>query len=277
MKERLRALLREPLVHFLIAGFCLFVIFLVRGNAVDPTSRTITIGEAEVTQLVAGWEQTWQREPNPAEINGLIQDSIKEEIYYREGLRLGLDKDDTVIRRRIRSKMEALTSARIDAARPDEKTLQIWLATHAARYAKGASYSFDQVYVGGNDPAQTLARARTMLNALRGGADWSRLGDPISLPRSVDGQDRDRLIATFGSEFPGKLDPRQIGVWQGPVQSGFGLHLVRLRAFTPGTAPVLAEVRQQVENDWRSDTRQRREDEAFKALLDSYTIRIEKP
>lgn len=277
MKARLRALLREPLVHFLIAGFGLFVFFLVRGTAVDPESRTITVGEAEVTQLVAGWQQTWQRPPTAQEIDGLIRDSIKEEIYYREGLRLGLDKDDTVVRRRIRSKMESLTSARVEAAEPDDKTLQAWLTANAARYANGARYSFDQVYIGGNDPAQTRVRAQATMAQLRGGADWSRLGDAISLPRSVEDQDREQLIAVFGTEFPGKLDTRQLGVWQGPVPSGFGLHLVRLRVTKPGAAPVLGDIRQQVENDWRADTREKREDESFKALLGGYTIRIAKP
>jgi hypothetical protein len=274
---RMRAVLREPLVHFLIAGFCLFLFFLVRGTAVDPQSRTISVNEADVTQLVAGWEQTWQRPPTPAELDGLIRDHIKEEVYYREGLRLGLDKDDTVIRRRIRSKMEFLTDARIDAAVPNDATLQAWLAHNPQKYAPEARYSFDQVYLGGSDAAALQARAKSLLAELRRGTDWSRLGDAISLPRSVESLDRERVAATFGADFVAGLEKMAQGDWQGPVQSGFGLHLVRLRKLATGAAPKLADVRQQVENDWRADSREKREAEAYKALLDSYTIRIEKP
>ena len=102
----MRGLLREPLVHFLAAGLLVFVIASWRGASVDPSDRTITIDEDRVTWLVSQFERTWQRSPSPPEIDQLIRDYVKEEVYYREGLRMGLDQDDPIIRRRLRSKME---------------------------------------------------------------------------------------------------------------------------------------------------------------------------
>ncbi len=275
--KTLRVLLREPLVHFLLAGLLLFAFFLWRGSEVDPESRTITVSEAQVTRLVAGWQQTWQRPPTPAELDGLIRDHIREEVLYREGMRLGLDKDDTVVRRRIRSKMEFLVDARTEAQPPSDAELQAWLERNPHRYAAESRYSFDQIYLG--EGPEAARRAEGLVNQLRQGADWLRLGSAISLPPSLENEPRDRIAAEFGGDFAKALDGIKApsDQWTAPLQSGFGLHLVRLRQRESSGTPKLADVRQQVENDWRADTKARRGDEAFKALLDNYTIRIEKP
>lgn len=279
VRKALGGMLREPLVHFLIAGFMLFVFFAWRGSEVDPESRTITVSEPQVTKLVAGWQQTWQRPPTPQELDGLIRDHIREEVLYREGLRLGLDKDDTVVRRRIRSKMEFLVDARTEAQLPDDAQLQVWLDRNPQKYAAETLYSLDQIYIGGNDAAAAARRARKMADDLRRGADWEGLGDAISLPRSVENETRDRLAAGFGSAFVDALDGLKLpqGQWSPPLASGFGLHLVRLRKRESSGKPRLADVREQVANDWRAQTKTRRGDQAYQTLLDHYTIRIDKP
>ena len=279
MRKALGGMLREPLVHFLIAGFMLFLFFAWRGSEVDPASRTIAVSEAQVTKLVAGWQQTWQRPPTPQELDGLIRDHIREEILYREGLRLGLDQDDTVVRRRIRSKMEFLVDARTEAQPPGNAELQAWLDRNPAKYAAETRYSLDQIYIGGNDATAAARRARQMAEDLRRGAEWTQLGDAISLPRSVENETRDRLAAGFGSNFVDGLDGLKLplGQWSPPLASGFGLHLVRLRKLESSGKPMLAEVREQVANDWRAETKTRRGDQAYQALLDQYTIRIDRP
>ncbi len=266
-----RALMREPLVHFLLAGFAVFLLSLWRGDPVDPSSRTIVITEDQVARLSAGWEQTWRRPPDQGEIDALIRDYIKEEIYYREARRLGLDEDDGVIRRRLRSKMEFLAGAQVENARPDDLTLQAWLDKHPARFATDAAYSFDQIYLGSD------GNARAILKALSMDMDWQRQGEAISLPKLLENAQRTEVERTFGEAFAKTLATLPSGRWTGPVESGFGQHLVRVRkAQTPST-PRLAEVRQAVENDWRSVTYQRREADAYQALLNGYTIRISRP
>jgi hypothetical protein len=277
LKDRLLAARGEPLVHFMIIGLLLFGFFALRGETVDPESRTITISEPKVEQLVAGFAQTWQRPPTPAEIDGLIRDHIKDEVYYREGLRLGLDQDDLIIRRRIRSKMEFLASSEAENARPDDASLQAILDRNPQKYAADVRYSFDQIYVSAQDEATGRARAGQILTRLNSGAQWEGLGDTISLPRSLDGADRPRIARDFGDEFAAALTGLKSGVWAGPVVSGFGFHLVRVRAVQSSAKPSLADVRQQVENDWRTATIREREGKAYQALLDSYTIKIAKP
>ena len=270
VREKLKSLLREPFVQFLLGGLLLFLFFAARGTAVDPADRRITITETEVARLTGLWVQTWRRPPTQAEIDGLIRDAIKEDIYYREAMRLGLDKDDPVIRRRLRSKMEFLATAEAEAATPSEAILQAWLDGHSARYATGAGFAFEQVYAGSD-----VARAASLLKQLQGGAEAGGLGDPLSVPRHMDA-DQPAITREFGDGFATALTKLPIGEWSGPVQSGFGLHLVRVNSVRLGRKAALVDVRQQVENDWRSASREEREARAYQALLDGYDIRIEK-
>lgn len=277
LPDQLRAALKEPLVHFLLAGLALFLIFAWRGSAVDPESRTITITQEQVERLAANWAQTWQRPPSQTEIDGLIRDFVKEEVYYREGLRLGLDQDDPLIRRRIRSKMEFLAMSELEADVPADATLQALLDKNPQAYAADARYSFDQIYLAAQDETAARNRAAQILASLNKGADWQALGDAISLPRSPETADPKRIASDFGEDFAAALVNIKQGQWTGPIASGFGLHLVRIRAVQASTRPRLADVRQRLENDWRAQTAKEREAKAYQTLLDSYTIKIAKP
>jgi peptidyl-prolyl cis-trans isomerase C len=270
MREWCRAAIKEPLVHFLVGGLAVFLIFAIRGEEADPESRRIIITTEMAGKLAARFEQTMQRQPTPAEMDGIIRDHIREEIYYREAMRLGLDADDDVIRRRLRSKMEYLARAEAEAATPDDATLQAWLNRNAARYAPDAIYSFDQIFLGNGD-------AKAVLGQLARGADWQELGESISLPKSAEATGRSEVARDFGNIFADALSGLKQGQWAGPVPSGFGQHLVRVRKVLVTTTPRLADIRQRVENDWRSETAASREAKAYQALLDGYTIAIEKP
>ena len=272
-----RTILREPLLHFLIAGLAIFGFSAWRGEAVDPASRTIMINAEQVENLTTRWAQTWQRPPTGAEIDGMIRDYIKEEVYYREAKRLGLDDDDAIIRRRLRSKMEFLAGAEIENAAPSDATLQAWLDKNPAKYAADARYSFDQIYLTANDVDAARNRATTLLARLNKGGNWQTLGDSISLPPSLEDAAKANVAREFGDGFAASLAAQKIGGWAGPVASGFGLHLVRLRAVKTSDKPNLTQVRQTVENDWRAATLADREAKAYQALLDGYTIRIAKP
>jgi peptidyl-prolyl cis-trans isomerase C len=266
----MRAWLREPLVHFLLAGLAVFAFSAWRGEAVDPAGRAIEIDAAQVGVLAERFVQTWQRAPSAGELDGLIRDHIKEEVYYREALRLGLEADDAIIRRRLRAKMEYLATAQAENAAADDATLQRYLEANATRYAEGARVSFDQIYVGEGDAAAVKA-------TLARGGDWQKLGAPISLARSVEDADRRQIAREFGAGFAEALAGVKAGEWTGPVASGFGQHLVRVRAVSKGKPPALSQVRQRVENDWRAETAKAREAKAYQALLDGYTITIAKP
>ncbi len=269
LRENAGRLVREPLVHFLVAGA---LIFAVWGGGGDVADRTITVTEAQVRGLAEQWEQQWHRQPTPAEIDGLIRDLVKDEVYYREAVRMGLDKDDIIIRRRMRSKMEFLVAAQAENETPTDTALQRWLDGHRRDYATNPMLSFDQVYVGSD-----AARAAVALANIVKGADPARFALPLSVPAALDDAPSGDIDRQFGDGFAKAVAALPPGGWAGPVASGFGQHLVRLRKLVPGAVPPLAAVRKAVENDWREANRTTRENAAYQALLDGYTIRIAKP
>ena len=277
LADRLRPLMREPLIHFLLAGGLVFAVAIWRGVSVDPADRTITIDTERVGLLARQFEQTWQRSPNPAEIDQLIRDYVKEEIYYREALRLGLDQDDPIIRRRLRTKMEFLAASEVENAVATDAELQAWLDTHKARYAEGSRYSFEQIYLGPANASGARDQAARALARVKAGADPSALAVPISLPTAKDAAPLDAIANDFGDDFAKALPKLPVGQWTGPVLSGFGVHLVRVIKDVPGRPVRLADVRQRVENDWRESTLEDRQARAYQALLDGYRVRISKP
>jgi peptidyl-prolyl cis-trans isomerase C len=267
-----RGWLGEPLVHFLFGGALVFAFFAWRGEAVDPESRSIIVTVDTAGQLAARFEQTMQRAPTPAEMDGMIRDYIREEVYYREAIRLGLDADDSVIRRRLRSKMEYLARAQAEAAVPRDAELQAWLDMNPPRYAADGQYSFDQIFlgIGPEEEEPTIVK-------LRFGNDWQALGKPITLPKRIERAGLVEVERQFGSQFAGALVKLKKDEWSQAIQSGFGYHLVRVREVSAATQPKLADVRQRVENDWRAATAKAREAKAYQLLLDGYDIKIEKP
>jgi peptidyl-prolyl cis-trans isomerase C len=267
LRARATLVLREPLVHFLAAGLLLFAVAGPDGNAVD---QTITVSEDQVNQLVSQWEQSWKRPPTANEIDGLIRDYVKDEVYYREGIRLGLDNNDPLVRRRMRSKLEFMSTAETDA--PSDAALEAWLNKNNGRYVSDPVYDVDQIFLGQNG-----AQADALLAKLRSGADPAVLGEVISLPRTLTATSKAEIARQFGDDFATALAAITPGAWTGPVESGFGAHLVRVRKVTAPKRPALNDVRKAVENDWRNANRQSREAEAFQAMLNRYDVTIERP
>jgi peptidyl-prolyl cis-trans isomerase C len=268
MRSRLLSLVREPLVHFLLAGALVFAFF--GGAPTTASDRVITISEPQIKVLTEQWIATWKRTPTSAEMDGLIRDYIKDEVYYREALALGLDQDDIMIRRRLRSKFEFLVAAQSEAETPSDAMLQAWLDAHKDRYVNPPNLSFDQVFVGDGNGARAFAQ-------LRAGADANDVRQSLSVPVALDEAPAEDIDHQFGNGFAAALAKQPLGVWSGPIASGFGTHIVRVRKRGQATTPPLAQIRQAVENDWRQANRVAREAKAYQTLLDGYEIKIAKP
>ena len=276
----LKRLLREPLVHFLLLGGLLFLYFEWRGSG-GPTSSRIVITPGLVEHLASGFGRTWQRPPTDAELKGLIDDYVKEEIATREAVGMGLDRDDTIIRRRLRQKLEFLVEDASSSSPPTDAELEAWLQKHPQSFRAEPQLAFRQVYVSperrgasaGKDAEKLLARLRA-----RGkDAATDGLGDASMLPSEQPLVPLREVARSFGDDFAQELMKIEPGRWTGPVESPYGLHLVLVQERVAGAAPELAEVRPVVEREVLAERRKRDLDTLYERLLVKYTVTIEKP
>ncbi|MCZ6915655.1 MAG: peptidylprolyl isomerase [Gemmatimonadetes bacterium] len=276
----MKKLLKEPLLHFLALGAVLFAIGILRGDAAQPSNNRIAITPGVVERLLEGFRLTWQRPPTEDEFRGLLQDYLKEEVLYREALVMGLDRDDQIIRRRMRQKLEFLTADLVESIEPTDEDLQAHLDANPNLYRQETRISFTQVFFQERpDAEQPRSSALSMLQYLRTtpDADPEVLGDPFMYPAAHrDMLERD-LLSVFGEEFTAQIVELPVGEWSGPVTSAFGLHVARGDALESGRLSELHEVRNAVYRDLVSERVREAEQGYFEGLLSQYTVTMEWP
>ncbi len=254
---------REPLVHFLGLGAVIWAVLAWQGEPVDPASRAIAVTAEDRARLALQWERTLRRAPTDAELDALTEQFIREEVLYREAMRLGLDQDDAVLRKRLAGKMDYLAASMAETASASDAALQDWLNQHPERFASDVRYTFDQRW---------FAEREAALAAMNG-ADPA--GEVISLPPSLTDASGREVEQRFGAAFRKSLDGAKLGeAWTGPVASGFGWHLIRVRARQTSEVPPLSAIRDAVEADWRTQTSAARKEEAYRLLRESYRITV---
>lgn len=273
----MKKLLREPLLHFLLIGAALFAVFeMVNDRSPGNSDNHIVVSAGRIAQLENIFTKTWQRSPTAEEIKGLVDDFILEEIYYRQAVAIGIDRDDTVIRRRLRQKFEFLTDDMAAAAIPGVEELASYLAAHPDIFMRDTTYTFEQVYINADRPGVDLeSKVASKLSALRDGKTVE--GDSGLLPTFFNQIPRRVVDSNFGSDFSTRLDLLPLKGWHGPIESGLGLHLIRMGTRGEGTLPELAEIRPIVEREWAHDKRLETRRIINEQLLNDYEVVIEWP
>ncbi len=279
--HRLRDWSRDPLLQYLVIGLVLAVGFWWsqgRGAAAND-ARRIDVGAAEIQWLHRNWQARWQRPPTEAELRGLVDHFVRQEVLYRTGTAMGLDRGDEVIRRRVQQKLELMTEDVAALVQPTEAQLQIFLDEHAADYAVAERRSFTQIYFNLDERGREgLDAAGALLVELRGDPAAARtddLGDRFMLGSRFAGLSPIAVAREFGAEFSEALFSLAPGGWEGPVYSGFGLHLVRIESVEPGRTPTLDEVRDKVLRDHQVASGDRARDEIYATLAREYVITID--
>jgi len=267
-------LLRDPLVHFLGIGLLLFGFYALVMPA-DTCGEKIVISRAIVEDLKAQHAKLWNRQPSPQELQGLIDSRVTDEILYREGLAKGLDRDDAVIKRRVRQKYELIAEEE-DSVAPTEADLDAYLAANPAKFRAAPVVTFAQVMVPADGTAAELgARAEALKTRLAQGADPARAGQSTLLPARVEAQALDLVARDFGELFAVALASAPEGKWLGPVPSAYGLHLVRIDRRVPAEIPPLAAIRRDVQREWENDRRVKARETRLAVLRTRYEVAIE--
>jgi hypothetical protein len=273
--------LREPLVHFLLLGAAMFVISGLVSEDHGGRPGHIIVTQGTIDNLAATFARTWQRPPADQELEGLIRDYIREEVLYREALALGLDRDDTIIRRRLRLKLEFVSEDVAAQAEPRDEELHAYLQAHPEAFAIEPRFTFQQVYLDprrrGAHLAHDVDRLLAELQQLGHDGNFAALGDVFLLPHQFDSLSATEARKAFGDTFVAGLSTLTPGQWQGPVPSGYGVHLVYVSERTPARIPELAEVRDTVRREWANAQRLEANETFFRSLLQRYTVTIEPP
>jgi hypothetical protein len=274
------ALLREPLLQFLVLGAALFGLFHLADGRKAEAPTKIVISSARVANLADGFARTWQRPPSKEELQGLVDDYIRDEVFYREGRAAGLDRDDVIIRRRVRQKMEFLAED-LSVPEPTDEQLAGYLASNPERFRTEDHLTFRQVFLSATRRAGTIdSDSRQLANALAGAdasVEAAALGDPFLLGEAFHAVSQNDVASLFGDGFARGIFVMQQHRWQGPISSSFGQHFVYISERIPGNLPPLDAVRPAVRREWSNARRLEAEQKLYGSLRARYEIVVETP
>jgi len=277
----MKRILKEPLLHFLLLGAAIFVAYSLASKRSSAEPGKIVITQGRIEHLATGFAKTWQRPPTEQEMEGVIRDYVREEVFCREAVALGLDQDDTVIRRRLRQKMEFVSDDIAAQTEPTDADLNAYLQAHADTFRVEQRFTFQQVYLNpqkhGDKLAQDAAQLLAQLNQTGDKVDASALGDSFLLEHQFAAMPASEIAKQFGEKFAAKLGGLASGEWLGPIESGYGLHLVFISERTEGRLPALAEVRDVVRREWDNARRLDANEKFYQELLKRYTVTIDEP
>ena len=280
--DRVRRLLHEPIVHFLAAGFVLFGLSALLGESfgVGDDRRRIEVSAGRIRQLRDTWTRQRGAPPTRAQLDRLIEDFIREEVLYREAIASGLDQGDTIVRRRLAQKVEFLAQSVASTVEPSDGELQAFFEAHSERYVVPEQAGFEHVYFSrdrrGGGAEEAARGALALLAAGPAAADAAALGDRFMLQRAYPPQTRDQIRDLFGPRFAARVFELPPDAWTGPVESSYGMHLVRVRRRVPARLPALAEVRGAVARDLGEQRLRSAADEYYARLRARFEITIDR-
>ncbi len=271
--------LKDPLTHFLLLGAALFVVYGWIGNDPDGSgerspNEPVRITDQDVAWLSENWSRQWHRPPTREELRGLVTSLVKEELLAREAREMGLEVNDTIIRRRLAQKLEFLIDDTSIAVQPTDAELEALLAASPDRFRSDPRVTFEHLYFSRDRRADALGDAKSALELLEPSAslDSIEVGDPMLMDAVVSDAEQRIVAREFGDDFAAAVVVLEPGVWSGPIESGLGIHLVRLIEVTPGDVPPFDRIRDGVLDAWRAARRVEENDRYLALLVEKYGI-----
>jgi parvulin-like peptidyl-prolyl isomerase len=276
---RLKQWLREPLLHFLLIGAALFVVYraLNPSPAADAPSNLIKLTQDDLAQMSIAWLAQGRPAPTLEQMRNLVELRVREEILYREGLALGLDKGDTIIKRRLAQKMEFLAEDVSTLAEPTTEELKAWFASNAQRFALAPRVSFRHLYFSSDRRGERAgeAAAQALQELIGKPSDWAgaaALADPFMFQDYYGDRSFDDMAKLFGPNFARALLQLRPGSWQGPIASGYGWHLIWADSLTPSRVPAFEEIEPEVKAEWVAEQRAQAKRRAYEAMRTRYQV-----
>ena len=281
MIEKLKQLVREPLVHFLLIGAGIYGIYGTLGVSEDGDGeRTVIVTAGDIQALSDQWTRMWNRQPTERELAGVIRDHVRVQILYREAVAMGLDAGDQVIERRLAQKVMMLSRGLITPEEPSDEALQAWYGENPDAFRQPDLYTITHIYFDRDSRGDSATDdARATLDKLQAletlPPDYSDYGDRFMLRNYYPSRTEMDLSKLFGSGFVEQIVDLEPGEWQGPVVSGYGMHLVLINDVSRSVAPDFEVVRGQIRDRWMAEQIQDLSDRFIDSLISRYDIVVE--
>jgi hypothetical protein len=279
--EKLKKLVREPLVHFLLIGAGIYGLYGILGSSPDDEDeRTIIVSSGVIKAMSDQWTGQRLRPPTEEELAGMIRDHIRTQVLYREAVAMGLGNGDTVIERRLAQRLELLTQSLIKPEEPSEEELRAWYKENEKKFKQPDLYSLFQVYFNPDKRgAATLDDAKAALAKLElfaeVPADIASFGDRLMPQSYYQDQTEAGLSRVFGQGFVDEVIKLEPGVWHGPVLSGYGPHLVYVTEVSRTPAPDFSAFAEQAKEGWTAEKAKELSERFIENLIADYEITIE--
>ena len=271
--------LGEPLLHFLLIGAALFAGYAALNHAPNDqkVGRRIVLSENDLSQMTITILAQGRPAPTLEQMRNLLESKIREEVLYREALAMGLDKDDVIVKRRMLQKMDFLAEDLSDLREPSREELQAWFKENAQRFAYPPRITFHHLYFSFDRHRLKTEEAASMaLKQIAGkpadSSEAAALADPFMFRDYYADRSPDQVGSEFGNKFEQSVFGLKPGAWQGPIESGFGWHLVFVESLTPSRVPEFLEVESQVKSEWIKDQRAEFKRKAYEAMKARYEI-----
>ncbi len=274
MKMSIKNLWREPLVHFLLIGAAIFLFYDLTRDSGSEAPNRIVVNSGQVEQLAANFKRTWMRPATEGELTALVENHVREEVFYREALAMGLDQNDPLVRRRMRMKLEFILEDLSTQDVTDEE-LTAFLQKHPDKFRSEAQVSFQQVFLNPDKRKDLANDAKKLLASLNGGVAPETVGDPTLVPADYSLATQSEIARSFGDRFAQDAIKLEPGDWMGPVYSAYGGHLLKVSERIDAHQPDLADIRSLVEREYRVQQRKEQKDLAYHQLREGYEVTIE--
>ena len=268
--------IKEPLVHFLLIGLG---IFLVYGwvSAEESYDNKIIIDDSHLAHLVSIFELQWNRPPTEEELQNILEKYLQQEIFYREALKMNLDHNDEVVKRRLAQKMEFLSddlSALVDP--PTDEKLQTYYQQNKDKYQVPYQYSFKQVVFTKDRHKDPQAAALEALDQYGSGQvdAMHDHGDRLSIRYQFDNFYEPQVEKELGGNLAVLLRDLPLYQWSGPVESGYGVHLIYLTEKQAPRFPEFQDIKDELARDYSYQAEQENQQAIYQGLKKNYEIEI---
>lgn len=272
MKHRLVKIIKEPILLFLLLGLVMFWVYTFLVGFIDKAERQILVTEAQVKMLNETFQKTWNRPPTDSEIEAQIENLIKDEVFFREAVAMGLDKSDPAVKRRLRQIIELMMDD-LAVVYPSEDQLTRYLLEHPDKFQEDATISFQHVYF----PIDRKQDAENHLDKLKNNLplDETSISSLSLIPGVFRDEPQFSIQRQFGENFAQEVFKLDKASWQGPVESAYGWHLVFISEIIPGYIPDLEDIWDEVEREWSLELRNEKKEQQYQKMKSQYEVKFE--